>query len=59
MINRLPTAPLRPFNREFKERSGSIRDPFGHRWLVGHRIEEVSPDEMQRRYATMLQSGPQ
>ncbi|MGH7717795.1 MAG: VOC family protein [Gemmatimonadaceae bacterium] len=32
------------------ERSGAIRDPFGHRWLIGHNIEEVSPAEMQRRY---------
>ena len=27
-----------------------IRDPFGHRWSIGHHIEDVSPDEMQRRY---------
>jgi len=24
-------------------------DPFGHEWLIGHALEEVSPDEMQRR----------
>src|SRR5262245_28447032 len=29
------------------ERSGCIRDPFGHRWNIGHSIEEVSPAEMQ------------
>jgi PhnB protein len=34
----------------YGERSGSIRDPFGHRWNIGHSIEEVSPAEMQRRY---------
>jgi hypothetical protein len=27
-----------------------VRDPFGHRWLIGHSIEAVSPEEMQRRY---------
>lgn len=32
------------------ERSGAARDPFGHRWLIGHSIEDVQPDEMQRRY---------
>ena len=32
------------------ERSCRIRDPFGHIWLIGHTIEELSPDEMQRRY---------
>ena len=40
-----------PRDHSHGERSGSIRDPFGHRWLIGHAIEEVSPEEMQRRYA--------
>jgi uncharacterized glyoxalase superfamily protein PhnB len=35
------------------ERSGAIRDPFGHEWLIGHQIEEVAPEEMQRRYAAL------
>ncbi|MDM0044116.1 VOC family protein [Variovorax dokdonensis] len=34
----------------YGERSGSFFDPFGHRWNVGHTIEEVSPEEMQERY---------
>lgn len=38
----------------YGERSGAIRDPFGHEWLIGHQIEEMSPDEMQRRYDAML-----
>lgn len=38
----------------YGERSGCIRDPFGHRWNIGHSIEEVSPEEMQRRYAEAL-----
>ncbi len=38
----------------YGERSGTIRDPFGHRWNIGHSIEEVSPEEMQRRYTAML-----
>jgi hypothetical protein len=25
-----------------------VRDPFGHEWLLGQSIEEVSPEEMQR-----------
>ena len=40
----------------YGERSGSFRDPFGHRWNVGHSIEEVSTDEMQRRYTEMLKT---
>jgi len=41
----------------YGERSGSIRDPFGHRWNIGHSIEEVSPDEMQRRYNELFQQS--
>ena len=26
----------------YGERSGSVRDPFGHEWLVGHQLEDVS-----------------
>ncbi len=38
----------------YGERSGSFRDPSGHRWSVGHSIEDVSPAEMQRRYTAMM-----
>ena len=38
----------------YGERSGTVRDPFGHRWNIGHSIEEVSTDEMQRRYTEVL-----
>lgn len=37
----------------YGERSGVIRDPFGHRWNIGHSIEVVSAEEMQRRYDTV------
>jgi uncharacterized glyoxalase superfamily protein PhnB len=39
----------------YGERSGSVIDPFGHRWSIGHSIEELSPTEMQRRYTELLQ----
>jgi PhnB protein len=38
----------------YGERSGSFIDPFGHRWNVGHHIEDLGTDEMQRRYTAML-----
>jgi PhnB protein len=45
---------LRPLSDQFYgERSGTVRDPFGHEWLLGHEIEKVSPEEMQRRYSAM------
>ena len=41
----------------YGERSGSFRDPFGHRWNVGHSIEDVTPEEMQQRYTEMLKQA--
>ncbi|MGI9076694.1 MAG: VOC family protein [Gemmatimonadaceae bacterium] len=43
-----------PKDRFYGERSGSVRDPFGHRWSIGHNIEQVSPEEMQRRYDEVM-----
>jgi hypothetical protein len=31
-----------------------IGDPFGHKWHVSTRKEEVSPNEMQRRWGEMV-----
>jgi len=46
---------VRPLKDQFYgERSGMVRDPFGHEWLLGGSIETVSPEEMQRRYTEIL-----
>lgn len=39
----------------YGERSCTIRDPFGHDWMLGHEIEKVEPEEMQRRYDAMFE----
>lgn len=41
----------------YGERSGTLIDPFGHRWNVGQAIEDVTPEEMQRRY--LEATGPE
>lgn len=46
-----------PADAFYGERSGTVRDPFGHEWLIGHSIEEVTPEEMQRRYDALMK-GP-
>lgn len=46
-----------PQDHFYGERSGTIRDPFGYDWLIGHAIEDVTPEEMQRRYTDMLAGG--
>jgi PhnB protein len=36
-------------NQFYGDRSGGVIDPFGHSWYVATHIEEVAPEEMQRR----------
>jgi len=43
-----------PSDAFYGERSGTVRDPFGHEWMIGHSIEEVTPEEMQRRYDVLM-----
>lgn len=38
----------------YGDRTGSITDPFGHKWTIMTRIEEVSPEEQQRRADEMF-----
>lgn len=38
----------------YGDRSGRLIDPFGYIWIVATRIEEVSPEEMQRRFDAMM-----
>ncbi len=38
----------------YGERSGRVRDPFGHEWNIGHHLEDLSPEEMQRRYTALF-----
>jgi len=46
---------IRPLQNQFYgERSGTVRDPFGHEWLLGGHIETVTTEEMQRRYTAMF-----
>ncbi len=43
---------LRPLQNQFYgDRSGTISDPFGHKWTISTHVEDVSPEEMQRRMA--------
>ena len=41
---------VRPVETQFYgDRSGQILDPWGHRWSIATHVEDVSPDEMERR----------
>jgi PhnB protein len=48
-------ASLRPMaDQPFGDRSGTLRDPFGHRWTLTTHIEDVSDEEIERRFAAMM-----
>jgi PhnB protein len=36
-------------NQFWGDRMGTVVDPFGHRWMLGTHVEDVSEDEMRRR----------
>jgi len=38
----------------YGDRSGSVTDPFGYVWTIATHIEDIAPDEMQRRIAAMM-----
>ena len=40
----------------YGDRSGTLEDPFGHVWTVATHIEDVSPEEMQRRAEEAMKS---
>jgi PhnB protein len=44
-----------PADQFYGERSCLIRDPFGHEWMLGHEIEKISPEEMQRRFTALFE----
>ena len=41
----------------YGDRSGTIEDPFGHKWHVSTHKEDVPPDEIARRAAAMAKAG--
>lgn len=49
---------LRPVTDQFfGDRSGSLKDPFGHLWILATPIEKVSLEEMQRRFTQSLEAS--
>jgi PhnB protein len=39
----------------YGDRGGSFEDPWGHHWSVASHIEDVPPEEMERRAAAQMQ----
>lgn len=51
------TVEMPPTDMFYGFRSAGISDPFGHKWMLQHQIENVSHEEMQKRWDAMLVSG--
>jgi PhnB protein len=37
----------------YGERSGTVDDPFGHRWTIASRIEDVTPADIAQRFVEL------
>ena len=49
---------LRPVQDQFYgDRSGTVLDPFGHKWTIATHKEDVSPEEIERRFAAAMKGG--
>jgi PhnB protein len=50
---------VKPVKDQFYgDRSGTFVDPFGHMWTLATHVEDVPPDEMQRRIEAMTSGAP-
>jgi PhnB protein len=49
---------VRPVENQFYgDRAGGLEDPFGHYWHIATHVEDVSPEEMERRAAAFSSTG--
>ena len=39
------------------DRRGTLTDPFGHVWLLATKKENISPEEMRKRFDNMMKQG--
>jgi len=46
---------VRPLKDQFYgDRSGTLEDPFGHVWTIATHMEDLSPEEMNKRMEAMM-----
>jgi PhnB protein len=53
-VERGAVAVADPEDHFYGDRVATIDDPYGHRWNIATHIEDVSPDEMERRAAQAM-----
>jgi PhnB protein len=47
----------RPSDQFHGDRAGSLKDPYGHRWMLATHTEDMSEEEMQRRTEEAMASS--
>jgi PhnB protein len=53
-ISKGATAIQKVDDQFYGDRSGQFEDPFGHKWNVSSHIEDVSPEDMEKRMSEMF-----
>ena len=46
-----------PANQFYGDRSGGVEDAFGNQWWFATHVEDVAPDEMERRATEAMRAG--
>ncbi|WP_245722061.1 VOC family protein [Nocardia crassostreae] len=44
-----------PATQFYGDRTAAFEDPFGHKWTIATHVEDVTPEEMEKRMAQMMQ----
>ena len=50
---------IEPANQFYGDRMGGVKDPCGNTWWISTHVEDVPPDEMERRLAAFNQQAQQ
>jgi PhnB protein len=46
-----------PKDQFYGDRTATLTDPFGHEWTIATHVEDVSPEEMEKRASAMAASA--
>ena len=49
------TSVMEPANQFYGDRNAGVKDSAGNQWWIGTHIEDVSPEELDRRMKAMFQ----
>lgn len=53
-INAGATAERKVEDQFYGDRAGQFVDPFGHKWFIATHVEDISPEEMEKRAAKAM-----